>query len=156
MNSPQKILVCIDLSEYSEEVIEYAAMLRKSWQCDTILLNIINSREIDSLKAANNYLPESIDIDGYIERLTLERRQTAKDMIMKANAKELLDEPMIFSVGYPADEIIKMATEEKVDLIVLGRKGRTNLANMLFGSTAERVSKHALSPVLIAQSYKAS
>ena len=45
-------------------------------------------------------------------------------------------------------EIVALAREEVVDLIVMGTHGRTGLAHMLIGSTAERVVRMASCPVL--------
>ena len=50
--------------------------------------------------------------------------------------------------GYPPQVIIQQAAELAVDLIVLGTHGRTGLAHVLLGSTAERVIQKARCPVL--------
>lgn len=45
-------------------------------------------------------------------------------------------------------EIINVARDENVDLIVMGTHGRTGLSHMLIGSTAEKVVRMAPCPVL--------
>jgi nucleotide-binding universal stress UspA family protein len=50
--------------------------------------------------------------------------------------------------GEPAAEIVRLAKEEDVDLIVMGTHGRTGLRRMLMGSVAEAVVRHAECPVL--------
>lgn len=50
-------------------------------------------------------------------------------------------------VGDPASEIVRVAEEEKVDLIVLGTHGRTGLRRLLMGSVAEAVLRRAPCPV---------
>jgi nucleotide-binding universal stress UspA family protein len=57
------------------------------------------------------------------------------------------------SMGDPATEIVRVANEEKVDLIVMGTHGRTGFSRLLMGSVAEQVVRHAPCPVL---TYKAS
>jgi nucleotide-binding universal stress UspA family protein len=52
-------------------------------------------------------------------------------------------------VGVAADEIVRMAAEEGVDLIVMSSHGRTGLGRMLMGSVAETVTRLATRPVLI-------
>jgi nucleotide-binding universal stress UspA family protein len=50
--------------------------------------------------------------------------------------------------GDPATEIVRLAKEEDVDLIVMATHGRTGLRRMLMGSVAEAVVRHAECPVL--------
>lgn len=50
--------------------------------------------------------------------------------------------------GDPATEIVRLAKEEKADLVVLPTHGRTGLSHVFFGSVAEKVVRHAECPVL--------
>lgn len=50
--------------------------------------------------------------------------------------------------GDPAAEIVRLAEEENVDMIVLGTHGRTGLYRLLMGSVAEAVVRRANCPVL--------
>jgi nucleotide-binding universal stress UspA family protein len=52
------------------------------------------------------------------------------------------------SLGRPAEEILRMAAEERADMIVLGQ-GRGALDRLLFGSNAHRVVREATCPVLV-------
>jgi nucleotide-binding universal stress UspA family protein len=51
-------------------------------------------------------------------------------------------------VGSPSHEIVKVATAEKVDLIVIATHGRTGLSHLVMGSVAERVVRTAPCPVM--------
>jgi len=51
--------------------------------------------------------------------------------------------------GEAASEIVRVAKERKVDLIVISSHGRTGLGRIIFGSTAESVVRHATCPVLV-------
>ena len=51
--------------------------------------------------------------------------------------------------GEAASEIVRVAKERGVDLIVVSSHGRTGLGRILFGSTAEAVVRHASCPVLV-------
>jgi len=51
--------------------------------------------------------------------------------------------------GDAAAEIVRLAEEREVDLIVISSHGRTGLGRILFGSTAEAVVRHASCPVLV-------
>jgi nucleotide-binding universal stress UspA family protein len=50
--------------------------------------------------------------------------------------------------GEAASEIVRMAREQKADLIVMGTHGRTGLGRLLMGSVAECVVRRAACPVL--------
>lgn len=51
-------------------------------------------------------------------------------------------------VGTPVDEVLAAASEENVDMIVIGTHGRTGLDRWLLGSVAERIVRRAPCPVL--------
>jgi nucleotide-binding universal stress UspA family protein len=51
--------------------------------------------------------------------------------------------------GDAAAEIVSVAAEREVDLIVVSSHGRTGLGRIIFGSTAEAVVRHAGCPVLV-------
>ena len=57
-------------------------------------------------------------------------------------------EPLCY-LGNPAEEIIKAASRQKVDLIVMGAKGLGAIARFLLGSVSTRVVQHAKSSVLV-------
>ncbi|MEM3449625.1 MAG: universal stress protein, partial [Nitrososphaerota archaeon] len=56
---------------------------------------------------------------------------------------------MDISVGNPGTRIVKIAEELKVDLIVIGAKGRSRLREILMGSVANTVVNNAPCPVLV-------
>jgi nucleotide-binding universal stress UspA family protein len=55
----------------------------------------------------------------------------------------------VLLTGNPAEEIIRYATENRTDLIVMGTHGRTGLERLLMGSVAEKVLRGALCSVLV-------
>jgi nucleotide-binding universal stress UspA family protein len=58
--------------------------------------------------------------------------------------------------GIPSEEVVKAAGKEAADFIVLGTQGRTGLAHILLGSTAERVVRGAPCPVMTVHSASTS
>ncbi len=55
----------------------------------------------------------------------------------------------LYREGEPAQEILKAAQEMKVDLIIMGSRGRGQLGSLILGSVSERVLHGAHAPVLI-------
>ncbi len=56
---------------------------------------------------------------------------------------------MAIKCGHIAEQIMNLANKDKVDLIVMGAKGRSGLLDLLVGSVAQRVSGSAKQPVLL-------
>lgn len=50
--------------------------------------------------------------------------------------------------GEPAQEIVRLAKENEVDVIVMGSHGRTGFGRLVMGSVAEQVVRHATCAVL--------
>jgi nucleotide-binding universal stress UspA family protein len=50
--------------------------------------------------------------------------------------------------GFAPDQILKFASDEDIDLIVMGTHGRRGINKVLFGSVADRVVKTAPIPVM--------
>jgi universal stress protein A len=55
----------------------------------------------------------------------------------------------VLRIGRAPDEIVAVARETGADLIVISTHGRSGLAHVLLGSTAEKVARQAPCPVLI-------
>lgn len=51
--------------------------------------------------------------------------------------------------GHPADELIRYAEKEKMDIIIMGTIVRTGLDRLILGSVAGKVMRHSKVPVMI-------
>jgi nucleotide-binding universal stress UspA family protein len=52
-------------------------------------------------------------------------------------------------VGHPADQIVRYAADNNCDMIVLGHRGRSKIADWLLGSVSKRVSSYSPCTVTI-------
>ncbi len=147
-----KILACVDFSEYSTMVLSYAAALASAPDMQIIVLNVINQRDINGIKMAVGYFPSvgpvTLGVEDHVDNWKKDRmiqlKQLAKEHFFEDKSKMHL----IVDTGIPYDCILKTADAEDVDMIVLANKGRGNLSRVLFGSAAEKVFRHAKVPVV--------
>jgi nucleotide-binding universal stress UspA family protein len=66
-----------------------------------------------------------------------------------ANTKIPITDKIIVSVSSVVGEIVGFADKEKMDLIILGTRGRTGFKKLLLGSVAEGVVNHSSCPVMV-------
>lgn len=148
MTSIKKVLAAIDLSDYSESVLEHALLQMNGLGAELIVVNIIDRNEVESVR---DYILEVYhgrgSVEAYIERQKKERRERIEEMIRSCGA-DPVEIKLIFRIGIPFDEIIQTVKEEEIDLVVMGRKGQTNLPSLLFGTNAEKVFRHCAVPLL--------
>ena len=148
MKKINKILVCLDLSDYSEETLESAVTIAAGNSNAQIhIINVINRRDVRFATMDPPYYSGTIDMDRYIKDTT-QQREEAIDKMIAAKFPDFKP-PMIVHIimGIPFEEIIHTAVKEDADLIVMGNKGRSDLARTLFGSQAEKVFRHSPIPV---------
>ncbi|HTW91139.1 MAG TPA: universal stress protein [bacterium] len=87
------------------------------------------------------------DVVAYEEQLR-EHYQTSLEQLREERLSHDTKARVRVVTGDPATEIVRMAKEEKSDLIVLPTHGRSGLSHVFFGSVAEKVVRHAECPVL--------
>ena len=156
MMEVQNILAAIDLSEYSREVMLLAGEVARPLRSHLIIGNVINQRDIETVKSlfkptqghyASPYSAVHFSVDQHIESLKQERTTNIEKLQEKVGLKDMPAE-IVFAIGNPYEELIRMVQDKGIDLVVMGPKGRTNLADTLLGTTAEKMFRHCPVPVL--------
>jgi len=138
------ILVPIDFSEPSRKAMQYALSFARQFNAEVLLLHVM---EFAPLPTSASPLPI---IQDEMTRVTL-RESAAKQLAEWRNeiGAHFAVKASVRDGVSPHAEIVKAATDGNIDLIILGTQGRTGLAHLLIGSTAERVVQHAPCPVLV-------
>lgn len=148
MKDVNRIMACVDLSEFSREITEYALALSRGQMTKVVLLNVINSRDVEAIKTVSPLIPDLINPENYIKRVKAERQRLIEEMVEKhfLEDKERLE--ILVHVGIPYRAILDAIKKESIDLVVIASKGRSNLIGTLHGSNAEKVFRHSPVPVL--------
>ena len=145
MNEIKKIMVAVDLTEYSEGLLNYAVRIAESMNAELVVANIINNRDVEAvgMVAAMGY---EVNSEHYVSGIKDERRQALNAILAKLSfpADKLRT---LLKVGHPVDELLKIAINDNVDMLVMGVKGRTDLENIFIGSVAEKLFRR--SPVTV-------
>ena len=138
------IMATLDLSSYSEPVFQHALALARVFNAELLILNVVNSRGLAALDqlAAEGF---AISREKHVAEVMAERQaELQQDFLPRVGEVKTR---VVFRVGLPYDEIVKAVVEEKAAMVVIGAKGRSNLAGTLFGTTAEKVFRRASCPV---------
>jgi nucleotide-binding universal stress UspA family protein len=140
----QKILAGVDGSDSALEAVGVAAGLAKAFEGQLVLMHVVQVSAIaeQALKiSATAHLSENPK--GIMDRLSRDVLDSARE---RARGAGLTDQQIstVTADGNQARELIKTAEREKVDLVVVGSRGRGRLEGLLLGSVSQKVS--ALSP----------
>ncbi len=146
MGKVKSIMAACDFSEYAPQVVSYAANLTKRLNSKLFVVNIINERDVYIVRKIASEFP-SYSVDKFIEKQKEDRLKMMDDMILELGGNNL-DVEKIIRVGVPFKELIQVSEDEKVDMLVMGTRGRGNIAGALFGSTAEKVFRRCPVPLL--------
>ncbi len=142
----KKILVPIDGSDVSLEVATKATEIAK---------NI--GGELTFIKITLNPIPSKInefepfwdpELNGMLDVIKKIENKTLDDIIEKLDLSNMKFEKK-FCFGEAYDEILKTAREDNYDLIVIGRRGNSNIKRFFIGSVTQKVISDSPCPVLV-------
>ncbi|HOK62800.1 MAG TPA: universal stress protein [Soehngenia sp.] len=134
----KKILVPIDGSENSKRALKRARELGELYHAQLIILTVIDNGRFFSIE--------------FKDELIRILEQNAKELLEKVE-KEFNDYPFgvktMYKFGDVPDEIINVADEEDVDLIVIGTRGLGAFSRAVLGGVSHKVVTHADRSVLV-------
>jgi nucleotide-binding universal stress UspA family protein len=139
----KRILVPTDFSESARHAQTYGGSFAREYDAELLLVHVVETlavgyaSDLFPVPMAEVYQEMSGHARAELSRLADESRERG------VKVREVLAQ------GRPAEEVVRLAREEAVDLIVVGTHGRGVLDKALFGSTTERVVRRAPCPVLV-------
>lgn len=137
-----KILLPVDGSDNSDKAVaDFMSMI--NWY-----------KELPEVHLLTVQTPLSGNISSYISAADIKQYHQEEGLKNLENARKLLDQAGIscqyhITVGDPAEMIVRFATEQKYNQIVMGPRGKGNIEGLLLGSVTNKVMQSALIPVLL-------
>jgi len=132
------ILVAVEHSPADRTILEHVIRLTEGTDATILLVHVADgwaARYFDHLNLRES---EEIQADrAYLERLRQEL--SARGLSVTTH----------LAMGEPARELVKAAAEHDVDLIAMSTHGHKFLADILHGTTADKVRHEVSVPVLL-------
>jgi nucleotide-binding universal stress UspA family protein len=144
----RRILCPVDFSDCSMQALAYAIALTQELGAQLTVLHVMSyelavTPEMYGAIIMND--PENLG--AFYQRYEAESRRRMSEAVPATVAASCSVETMV-STGKPGREILRVATEQPADLIVVGVQGRGAVDLTCFGSTTNQVVREAVCPVL--------
>jgi nucleotide-binding universal stress UspA family protein len=146
MTSNFKIMAAVDMSDLSGAIVHYTVWLSMKLNAETVLVNVVNQRDLDTVqRAMSGY--ELFSFPNYLSGQVQDRKTRMKDLFEKASPGMIKCNYLV-KTGLPYLELLAAIESEKPQLMVVGTKGRSNLADVVIGSTARKLFRRSPIPLL--------
>jgi len=129
----KKILIPLDGSQLAENALKYALPIAGALQPEVHLLTVCELKDKEHERLCSVYLQKIAE--DYTPKL------------VKAGYKGKIKKATI--IGRAAEDTVKFAEEEAVDLILMLSHGRSGIMPWSAGSTATKIMERATRPVLL-------
>jgi nucleotide-binding universal stress UspA family protein len=141
----KKVLITVDGSEHSISAVKHAVNLFDLKNKEIFIISIKENPEL---------LPMEASLDkNWFDAIEKQQKIHAAKAINKAKMilehEQIQIQNEIILTGNPAQKIIEFSEKEKVDLIVMGARTKTDLSKLLLGSVSKRVLENVDSDVLV-------
>jgi nucleotide-binding universal stress UspA family protein len=155
MRKVKKVLIAVDKTTVAKNIV--STYLQAVRPLDTVFLVYVEQLEgrslmIDMLgETEMSILKESMKGTPHKESLDREARKTLAYYRKKLEKYGNGNIRTVIREGRPAEEILEVAEEEAVDLIIMGCGGKTSPSRLISGCATNEVEKFAKVPVLVAK-----
>jgi nucleotide-binding universal stress UspA family protein len=137
-----RILCAVDFSEPSMKALSYALSIAQEADAQLLVLHVLEGLHTEELTAYPDF-----DLSRFIQRMETDALARLRSAI--ADEARIWCKPVeLLETGKVYREILRVARERDVHLIVLGVHGRNPVDLMLLGSTTHHVVRAASCPVL--------
>jgi nucleotide-binding universal stress UspA family protein len=136
----KKLLVAYDGSEHAMRAFDMAVAIAEADGAEIVVVSVALPAEPATM----------VETTAAIESASEHYKQQFAELRKKAEDRGVAVRFKI-AVGHVAEQIIRAATQEAADMIVMGHRGKSLVERWLLGSVSKRVISYAPCSVLIAR-----
>lgn len=153
MFQPRNILVPTDFSTASDRAFDLALEIASAGRSRLFLLHVISGT---LQQCVSDYAIDEAILARVISAGIVYANDKLRETIARVPEERQIRVIPDVRRGQPHDEILREATERRIELIVIASHGRTGLQKYVIGSVAEKVMRGAPCPVLLVRNLPAA
>lgn len=139
----KQVLVATDFSEASEAALLYGRSLAMKFGATLHVVHVADNIFTHAFGPESSALLPTIQTD-----IETAARQRLTELLIDSDHSGPPTRSMVLTASAPAFAIVDYATDNDIDLIVMGTHGRKGLQHVVLGSVAEKVVRMSPCPVL--------
>ena len=151
----KKILYCTDLGKHTVPVFMHALAQAEKNNATVTILHVVEPMTETAKAVIETYLSDTdvkkVQKDG-MEKVFSYMKNRVDTFLREKCGKSIDAEPIdeiSVVAGKPSEEILRIAQDQKMDLIVVGKSSNKVMGNRVMGSTTRRVNRLSKIPVLV-------
>jgi nucleotide-binding universal stress UspA family protein len=141
----KKILSPTDFSDLSYEAMKAANELALHFSAELYVVHVVPPIPTANVPAPKT--PSRLHVPSYRQELEESSKKSLDEIVKQQISKEVRAHPIVVE-GDASYQIVRIAEEENVDLIVMATHGETGWRRLVIGSVAEKVGRLARCAVL--------
>lgn len=159
MNSIPKIktiLYATALGERTRPVFRYAISLAQHYNAEILIVHVVEPLSSTAKAVMKTYLSaedveriQKDDLHEVLQEIKGRLQRFCEEDLTSSQSAESKVREILVVAGDPGDEILHVASEHKVDLIVIGRSTGPIFGSTVMGTVARRVTRLATVPVFV-------
>ncbi len=134
----KKILLATDGSEFSEGAVREAINMARSCKSQLYAISVVEMNP--------RYIESAVE---FVEKMERETRKSLESLRERSSKENVECKTIIREGEQPYEFIVEEADKNQVDVIIMGRRGRTGLRRLLMGSVTAKVIGHTTRRVLV-------
>lgn len=146
----KKILVPVDGSKASQKAAQNAVSIARQYGSEITFITVVNLPSDDkyAIFGFNVQTAFNANRKTMLKELIAQESNMLEVIIHNIDSADVKINKRVVT-GTPYEEIIKTAVDEKFDLIVMGRRGFSEIERFFIGSVTQRVISDSPCPVLV-------